>query len=83
MFADQENEDRQFTRARWRMSIAQDANTPGYREWVLLMKSFLEYFPEPQSKTSSSPSVGERWLSTRTEAEQSKNSYQCNWPSTG
>lgn len=77
------NEDPMFTRAKWRMHIAQDARTPGYDVWVQLMKSFLEYFPEPQAKTSSSPSDAERWLSTQTAAEQSKSSYQCNWPSTG
>lgn len=69
MFADREQEDPMFTRAKWRMHIAQDARTPGYKQWVHLMKSFLEYFPEPQSKTSSSPSVAKPWPSTLTEEE--------------
>lgn len=74
MFADNENEDRMFTRAKWRMHIAQDARTPGYEQWVHLMKSFLEYFPEPQAKPSSSPSVVEQWPSTQIVAERKQTS---------
>lgn len=55
MFADQENEDPQFTRAMWRMSIAMNASTPGYAQWVQQTKRSLEWLQAPTVKRSSAP----------------------------
>lgn len=75
MFADQQNEDPYFTRIMWRMSIAMNASTPGYAQWVQLMKSFLEYFPEPQAKTSSWRTADGQWFFTQIVEEPKKNSF--------
>lgn len=49
-------EDPQFTREMWRMSIAMDASTPGYAQWVQQTKKSLALLQEPMVQQSSSPS---------------------------
>lgn len=75
MFADQENEDLQFTRAMWRMSIAMNASTPGYAQWVQQTKRSLEWLQELQAKTSSWRTADGQWFFTQIVEEPKKNSF--------
>lgn len=76
-------EDPQFTRAMWRMSIAMNASTPGYAQWVQQTKKSLALLQEPRAM-----SLGQRfgvalWNSTLTAAEPTKDSFNFVLHSTG
>lgn len=65
---DLSTEDPHFTRAMWRMSIAMNASTPGYTQWVQQTKKSLALLQEPRAM-----SLGQRfgvalWNSTLTAA---------------
>lgn len=77
MFADQwAPEDPHFTREMWRISIAMNASTPGYAQWVQQTKKYLALLQEPQATTSSSPSVAEQWSVIPIEAGTPPNSQR-------